>query len=141
MGTHRMPRFTETELSKFKHQLELRRDEILSLEGEMESEGLKGWSGQETGELVYARLHPADLGTDEFERNLSLSLAENEVREVQDIEEALLKIQNETYGICQNCANEIASSRLEALPYARFCGDCAHKMERRQRQISKKGAG
>lgn len=90
-------------------------------------------SDETTDEISHVRTHAADLGSNEFERELTLNLADDEIKEIQDIEDALIKVQNETYGICQECANEIPFSRLEALPYARLCGPCEQKLEKKRK--------
>lgn len=132
----RSQRFTEMELDGFRERLERLKGGLQATEESLEREGLKGFSEQGTGEISSARLHPADLATNEFERDLSLSLAENEIHEIRDIEEALTEIQNQTYGVCRECGQEIALGRLEALPYARLCGACEVKLERERKKRS-----
>jgi DnaK suppressor protein len=126
-------RFTTTQLSDLRRKLETSRTNLLSTERDAEREGLTDLSEEETGEISHVRTHAADLGSDEFQRDLMLSLADDEIREIQDIEDALIKIQKETYGICEECAGEIPFERLEVLPYARYCGPCEMKLEKRRK--------
>ena len=126
-------RFSKNELNGFRSKLDFRKKALLTTEQDLEQEALIDLSAETTDEISHIRTHPADLGSTEFEQELTLNLAEDEIKEVQDIEDALMKIQNETYGICQDCGDEIPFSRLEALPYTRYCGPCEMKLEKRRK--------
>lgn len=65
--------------------------------------------------------HPADLGTETFERERDLSLLDALERELRELETALERIDDGSYGICEACGDGIADARLEAKPAARFC--------------------
>lgn len=73
--------------------------------------------------------HPADLGSELFLTEMNTALKVHEESVLQEIKDALGRIDNGTYGICAHCGKEIPKERLEALPYAEFCVDCAEKME------------
>jgi DnaK suppressor protein len=81
-------------------------------------------------ELSLADQHPADLGTEMFEREKDLSIAERIDAELTDIERALKRIDEGTYGICEACGRPIGRARLEARPEARFCVDDQARAER-----------
>ena len=81
---------------------------------------------QETSSLP---IHLADLGSDSFEQELTLSLVGNEKEILKQIEFALDRIQEGVYGKCEECGKKIPESRLEALPYAALCVNCAAKQE------------
>jgi len=74
--------------------------------------------------------HMADLGTDTAsrEKNSILVTAEGEV--LYEIDQALRRIYDKTYGICESCGGLITKNRLEALPYARLCVSCQEKEEK-----------
>ncbi len=85
----------------------------------------------ETGdELSSFDQHPGDLGTETFEQEKNLSLLEQVSDELLQIEAALHRLEQGTYGICQACGRKIAEERLEALPATRFCLDDQAKAER-----------
>lgn len=65
--------------------------------------------------------HPADLGTDTFEREKDQSILEGIEAELADVEHALGRINDGTYGVCEACGRPIDEERLEAMPAARFC--------------------
>ena len=75
--------------------------------------------------------HPADAASDTYERTKDYALEEN-FREITDqIEEALRKIEDGTYGDCDRCGKHINPDRLKAIPYATLCIDCQETLERR----------
>ncbi len=84
---------------------------------------------ESTGEHSSMSFHLADIGTDAFEREKSYIVASMESNVLQDIDDALTKIDAGDYGICEQCGIPISLQRLEALPYARLCIDCKSKEE------------
>jgi RNA polymerase-binding protein DksA len=81
------------------------------------------------GDLSTLPMHLADMGTDSFEQDMSLGLMENETDELHEIEEALERIKDGSFGLCENCKKRIPKERLKAIPYARLCVDCKMKEE------------
>ncbi|HEX5443137.1 MAG TPA: TraR/DksA family transcriptional regulator [Pirellulales bacterium] len=75
-------------------------------------------------------IHMADLGSDNFEQEFTLSLMENEEGTLELIEMALERIEDGTYGECDECGVKIPKARLNALPYAPLCVKCAGQLER-----------
>lgn len=73
--------------------------------------------------------HPAELGTELYHLELNNALRVHEENILQDIRDALARIDNGTYGSCSRCGTEIPAPRLEALPYVRFCLNCEDDME------------
>jgi DnaK suppressor protein len=72
-------------------------------------------------ELSSIDQHPADIGSETFEREKDLSILEQVEAELADVEHALRRLEDGTYGICEACGQPIDEARLEALPAARFC--------------------
>lgn len=77
------------------------------------------------GELSDNDQHPADVGTETFEREKDLSILESLERELRDLGAALQRVDDGTYGICDACGEAIPEARLEAQPAARFCTEHA----------------
>jgi DnaK suppressor protein len=73
------------------------------------------------GELSHMDQHQADVGTETFEREKDLSILENVEAELADIEHALARLNDGTYGTCEACGRPIDEARLEALPATRLC--------------------
>ncbi|HWB13228.1 MAG TPA: TraR/DksA family transcriptional regulator [Pirellulales bacterium] len=82
------------------------------------------------GEISSMPIHMADLGSDNFEQEFTLSLMENEEETLDLIELALERIEDGSYGVCDECGAKIPKARLNALPYAPLCVKCAGQMER-----------
>ena len=76
-------------------------------------------------------VHMADIGSDVFEQEFTLSLMENEEETLQLVEEALTRIRGKTFGSCVECDGIITKKRLEALPYASTCIRCAEILEKK----------
>jgi DnaK suppressor protein len=72
---------------------------------------------------------PVDLAVRNYSKNLMLAVSENESRQLTLIDEALLRIDDDEYGTCQNCEKEINAKRLAAIPWARYCLDCQELVE------------
>lgn len=73
---------------------------------------------------------PVDLAVRNYSKNVMLAVSENESRELALIDEALLRIEDDEYGLCLNCEKEINPKRLAALPSARYCLDCQELQEK-----------
>ena len=72
---------------------------------------------------------PVDLAVRNYSKNVMLAVSENESRQLMLVDEALLRIEDDEYGVCQNCENEINPKRLAAIPWARYCLDCQELLE------------
>lgn len=75
--------------------------------------------------------HPADEGSELFEREKNLTLLRNLEDTLQAVNDALRKFDEGTYGKCENCGKAIPEKRLRALPAATHCIDCQSKLEKR----------
>jgi DnaK suppressor protein len=71
-----------------------------------------------------------DLASEERDREISFILSDREREKLQAIEEALERIEDGSYGICESCESEIAPARLEALPFTRLCVSCQSEKEK-----------
>jgi len=71
----------------------------------------------------------ADLGTDNFEQELGLELLQDHEKALREINDALMRIEAGTFGICESCKKPVPKSRLKAKPYARLCLECKRKEE------------
>ena len=87
-------------------------------------------SGAEGAESSSMPIHMAELGSDNFEQEFTLSLLQSEEEALEQIEGALERIEDGTYGSCVDCDAKIAKARLNAIPYTPFCIKCASKSQR-----------
>lgn len=72
----------------------------------------------------------AEVGTDSFERETALNIASGESARLREISDALRRIDDGSFGVCEGCEAEIARKRLEVFPSARYCIECQSKLER-----------
>jgi DnaK suppressor protein len=98
--------------------------EINSLEGSIHTS-----QRESSGDVSTFSMHMADLGTDAMEREKVSILATSETQIFDDIEDALQRIEDQTYGECEMCGAPIGKERLDALPFARFCLACQREAE------------
>lgn len=72
---------------------------------------------------------PVDLAVKNYSKNVMMAVSENDSRQLVLINEALVRLDDEEYGLCQNCEQEINSIRLNAVPWARYCLKCQELQE------------
>ena len=103
------------------------------------SETLKRSSRDDTGDLSGYGQHQADAGTDTFDRDLALSMVSNEQDALYEIEEAIKRIFNGTYGVCEITEQPISKARLTAVPFTRFSVEGQAQWERMNRKKVERG--
>jgi DnaK suppressor protein len=81
-----------------------------------------------SGDLSSMPIHMADVGTDAFEQEFTLSLMEHDGDALEQIEAALVRIEDGLYGVCVECEGKIPKARLEVLPHTPYCVKCAEKL-------------
>jgi DnaK suppressor protein len=122
----------QAELEKYREELWALRNRLDSSVSQLADEGLRKTGGDAGGSLSNTPIHMADLGSDEYEEERTLGLLENEERLLEEVTEALNRIQRGTFGVCEECQKPIGTARLKAIPYARCCIDCARKLQQDQ---------
>jgi RNA polymerase-binding transcription factor DksA len=120
---------TKAVLDGFRQQLLDLRNRLKGDVTNLADEALRKAGGEASGSLSNMPIHMADLGTDNFEQEFTLSLLENEEQALEEINAALDRIAKGKFGECEECDKEIPRDRLKALPYARHCLACARKLE------------
>jgi DnaK suppressor protein len=71
-----------------------------------------------------------DLASEERDREINFILSDRERAKIKDIDDALARLAEQSYGICEECGLDIGEERLEALPFTRVCRDCQQDRER-----------
>ena len=119
----------------YRHLLELR-DRLL--------QQMSGLAKESAEEMSNYSLHMADSGTDNFDRDFALSLLSSDQDAIYEIEEALKRIEKNTYGICELTGKPIPTPRLDAIPWTRFTVEAQSQLERegalRQRRLGQLGS-
>jgi DnaK suppressor protein len=121
---------TSANIELFKQMLLDKRREILINVNNIEDETLKKSRLDASGDLSSMPIHMADLGTDNYEQEFALGLMDSERKLLQEIDDALQRIEEGTYGICQGTGQPIPKARLEAQPWARYCVEYARLLEK-----------
>jgi DnaK suppressor protein len=119
-------KLTAAEIENFKAMLLEKRNEILGNVKHMEDETLR----KSRSELSSTPIHMADVGSDNYELENMLGLMDSERRIVREIDDALHRIEEGIYGICEGNDEPIPKARLNAIPWARYCVACANQMEK-----------
>ena len=105
---------------------------------------MNGLAKESAEEMSSYSLHMADSGTDNFDRDFALSLLSSDQDAMYEIEEALKRIEKNTYGICELTGKSIPKARLEAIPWTRFTVEAQAQLERegalRQRRLGALGS-
>jgi YteA family regulatory protein len=115
---------TKDQLNNLKDTLINEKETLQSQIDQNEEEGyLEGSQREATGELSSYDNHPADSGTELFERTKTLAMDEHHEDQMGKVENALKAIEDGTYGKCAECGKEIPYERLEAIPYTLYCVD------------------
>jgi RNA polymerase-binding protein DksA len=112
-----------TDITRFRDALHAERARVTAAIENLRHEN-PGSMEDETGDEVHDQ-HIGDVATAMHDRELDYTLADNEEQLLEDIDAALARIDDGTYGICTNCGKPIGEDRLEALPWASLCIDCA----------------
>ena len=73
----------------------------------------------------------ADEAYNIYNKNIMLGRVETDALKLRLVEQALTRIENDTYGVCIECEEEIETKRLEYVPFARYCTDCKNELERK----------
>lgn len=122
----------KTELKKYRKLLEAKKKEMLNEIGEKMRLQVSTTIKESTGDLSSYSFHMADQGTDAMEREMAFMFASKSGRLVYHIDEALRRIEEGTFGICEKCEKQISVARLEAVPHARMCIECKSAEERKR---------
>ncbi len=126
-------RLSEADYKHFEERLLRERERIMREMGHLENTVLKVNPKDGSSEMSGYSFHMADAGTDSMEREISFDLASKEGKLLREIDEALRRIYNGVYGICEVSGVTIARARLEALPWARYTVAEQEKLEKEQR--------
>ena len=119
----------KSEMNEYKEILTVLRARLRGDVSQLADEALKRNRQDASGDLSTMPIHMADIGSDNFEQDFTLTLLESEEQILAKIEVALSRIAEGTYGTCETCGEAIPKPRLQAIPYALRCVACAQKEE------------
>jgi DnaK suppressor protein len=119
----------KTEMKEFKERLLLLRARLRGDVNQMADAALKKDRSGNNSDASSMPIHMADIGSDNFEQEFTLSLMQSEGSTLDAIETALERIEDGVYGECEECGARIPKTRLKAIPYATMCVKCASRAE------------
>jgi RNA polymerase-binding protein DksA len=122
---------SKAQTRQFQEQLIAQMTRLGRQQSELKREAAQGSGGETSGGLSNVPLHLGDLGSHEAEENVTLGLLENEESLMKEINDALTRIDQGSFGMCERCGAEIGKERLDAIAYARHCVACAQQVQRR----------
>lgn len=120
--------FGKRDLDRYREILMRKRQELVGDVGSLEGEALNASSGS----LSHTPQHIAEQGTESFDQALSLDIAQVDRNLIKEIDDALERIADGTYGICERTHKPISKDRLEELPWTRYSIEAARELERRE---------
>lgn len=124
----------KTDLDRFKKLLEIARKKIVGDLAHLEKDSLNTSQRDASGDLSGYSLHMADMATDNFDREFNLGLVSSEQQILNLIDDALRRMDEGQYGMCEVCSKPISQKRLLAVPYAKFCIKCQSEEEKKRRR-------
>jgi len=120
----------KADLKAYKERLVALRARLRGDVTQMADAALKKNRMEANGESSSMPIHMADIGTDNYEQEFTLSLMATEEDTLAAIETALERIEEGSYGACEECGATIPKLRLNAIPYTPFCIKCAQQFEK-----------
>ena len=128
-----MDKLTKSQLKEFKQRL---LEERAKFAGEIRAIAREASKNprEASGDLSAYTVHMADMSSDTYERELFVDLASSEQEVLYQIDEALKRFEEGTYGTCQQCNKPITLSRLKAVPYTSLCISCQRAKEQKAKR-------
>jgi DnaK suppressor protein len=123
-------KINKKELGYYKKLILQKKKQVLNEIKHISEDTLKKSMKDASGDISGYTYHMADIATDTYDREFSLGIASNERKLVYELDDALKKIEEGDYGICEMCKSSIPKTRLKALPYARLCLKCQEVKEK-----------
>ena len=123
-------KFDKKALNEFKKILIGRKETIAEEINHISSDTLKQSQKDASGDISGYSYHMADVATDNYDREFSLGLAGNERKTLFEIDSALRRIDDGSFGVCESCGCLITKKRLKAVPHARTCIKCQEAKEK-----------
>ncbi len=118
----------ESSLKKLKIRLLERRRQILEEVENISTNSLSRTDDQ-SGDLSIMPIHMADVGSDNYEKEMAIDIIESEQEELREIDAALARLSDGSFGVCPACGGKVPWQRLSALPFARLCIECKRQEE------------
>ncbi|MDD4493227.1 MAG: TraR/DksA C4-type zinc finger protein [Eubacteriales bacterium] len=116
-------------MKELRSRLDKRRNELMGIKDRMMANNQGVQSESEPTELSNYDNHPAEIATELFQVEFNKGLLHHNDNSIREVENAIKKIDEDRYGICELCGEPIEDQRLETIPYARLCIDCEREKD------------
>jgi DnaK suppressor protein len=136
MPTNTNKKLTKKQLQHFKDRLLAEKNRVLEEMGDLQQNNLKQSISDASGENSRYTYHLGDVASLSYGREFSMGLSERQQKYLEEIDEALQRIEEGTYGICKVTGETITAERLEEVPVAKYSVKGKEMLERRRRQGS-----
>lgn len=117
-------KMSKKDLDYFRDLLNEKKEKLLQELGYLEEHSMRVSPKDSAGDLSVASYHLADQASESADTEQAFRLASREGKYLNHLEDALLKVEAGTYGICTSCKELIPKARLEAVPTAKMCIEC-----------------
>ncbi len=124
-------RYLKKDLDVFKKLLAKKKEDIIEGIKHISEDTLKKSPKDASGDISGYTYHMADVATDTYDREFSLGLVSSDRELLYELDDAVKRIEDGSFGVCEECKCLIAKIRLKAVPHARLCVKCQEKRERR----------
>ncbi len=124
-------KLTKKDAEYFKKLIMQTKEKVLDEIKHISDDTLKKSQRDAAGDISGYAYHMADVASDAYDREFSLGLAANERQSLYELEDAIKKIEEGTFGICEECKSLISKTRLKVVPFARLCVKCQERKEKR----------
>ncbi len=121
----------KAEMKVYKERLLALRARLRGDVNAMADAALRKTRSEANGDLSSMPIHMADIGSDNYEQEFTLTLMQSDEVTLESIEMAIEKIEDGVFGTCEECSGQISKTRLNAIPYTQLCIKCAQKLEAR----------
>ncbi|UCC95626.1 MAG: TraR/DksA C4-type zinc finger protein [Candidatus Omnitrophota bacterium] len=126
-------RLTRKDLKIYKEKLINLKEDIINQIRDISEDTLMKSQKDISGDISGYSIHMADVASDNYDREFNLGLVSGERETLLEIEEALKRVEEKSYGVCRMCEKSIAKTRLKAIPYAKYCKKCQEETEKGNR--------
>ena len=120
---------TKTEIESYRQKLLILGRRLRGQVSDVANEALRRTGAEASGSLSNVPNHPADLGNDTYEHEVALGVLENEEQMLEQIVQALERVEKGEFGRCAECGKDIGTERLQAIPYTPHCVECARRVQ------------
>lgn len=123
-------KMNKKDLKAYKGLLLKKKEELLEGIDHVSIDTLKKSQKEASGDISAYTYHMADVATDTYDREFSMGMGSAEREALYEVNEALKRIEEASYGVCESCRNLISKTRLKAVPHAKLCLKCQQAKEK-----------